>query len=177
VQLYLCHNLGNKSYIYIYIYICLTGILPTTYHSCNKYILILYDYDSNSVLSAPMKNRGDREIVCTFDFLIQYLIIRGLIPSLQRLYNEAYFALRNYLTKQGIDFEIAPPHIRHRNNAEHAIQIFKSHSIAGLCSVDPKFPLKLWDKLLPHAAITLNILRKSRINPFMSAYAPTQCTL
>jgi hypothetical protein len=37
--------------------------------------------------------------------------------------------------------------------------------------VDPTFPLQLWDKLLPQATITLNLLRKSRINPRMSAYA------
>jgi hypothetical protein len=37
--------------------------------------------------------------------------------------------------------------------------------------VDPTFPLKLWDKLLPQATITLNLLQKSRINPRMSAYA------
>jgi hypothetical protein len=37
--------------------------------------------------------------------------------------------------------------------------------------VDPTFPLKLWDNLLLQATITLNLLRKSRINPRMSAYA------
>jgi hypothetical protein len=37
--------------------------------------------------------------------------------------------------------------------------------------VDPTFPLKLWDKLLQQATITLNLFRKSRINPRMSAYA------
>jgi hypothetical protein len=37
--------------------------------------------------------------------------------------------------------------------------------------VDPSFPLNVWDRLLPQATITLNILRKSRINPRMSAYA------
>jgi hypothetical protein len=41
------------------IYTGITGRFPTTSLSGNKYILILYDYDSNSVLSAPMKNRGD----------------------------------------------------------------------------------------------------------------------
>jgi hypothetical protein len=51
----------------------------------NKYILILYDYDSNSVLSSPMKNRGDKDMVRAFDLLIQSLIIRGLKPSLQPL--------------------------------------------------------------------------------------------
>jgi hypothetical protein len=153
------------------IYTDLTGILPTTSLSGNKYILILYDYDSNSVLSAPMKNRGDKDMVRAFDLLIQSLIICGLKPHLQRLDNEASLALRNYLTKQGIDYQLAPPHIHRRNNAERAIQTFKNHFIAGLCSADPNFPLKLWDTRLPQATITLNLLRKSIINPRMSAYA------
>jgi hypothetical protein len=50
------------------------------------------------------------------------------------------------------------------------IQNFKNHFIAGLYSVDPNFPLKLWDKLLTQATITLNLLRKSWISPPMSAY-------
>jgi hypothetical protein len=146
------------------IYSDITGRFPTTSLSEKKYILILYDYDINSVLSAPMKNRGDKEIVRAFDFLIQSLIIRGLKPHLQRLDNEASLALRNYLTKQDISCQLAPPHIHRRNNAERAIQTFKNHFISGLCSVDPTFPLKLWYKLLPHATITLNLLRKSRID-------------
>jgi hypothetical protein len=143
----------------------------TTSMSGNKYILILYDYDTNSFLSAPMKNRGDKEMVRAFDFLIQSLIIHGLKPNLERLDNEASFALRNYLTQQGITYQLAPPHIHRRNNAERAIQRLKNQVIAGLCSVDPTFPLKLWDKLLPQATITLNLLQKSIINPLMSAYA------
>jgi hypothetical protein len=89
------------------IYTYLTGRFPTTSLSGNKYILILYGYDSNSVLSAPMKNRGDKYMVRAFDLLIQSLIIRGLKPHLQRLDNEASLALRNYLTKQGINYQLA----------------------------------------------------------------------
>jgi hypothetical protein len=151
------------------IYKQLTG--RSTSLSVNKYILIIYDYDSNNVLSVPMKNRGDKDMVRAFDLLIQSLIICGLKPHLQRLDNEASLALRNYLTKQGIEYQLAPPYIHRRNNAERAIQTFKNHFIAGLCSVDPNFSLKLWYKLLPQATITLNLLRKSRINPRMSAYA------
>jgi hypothetical protein len=110
-------------------------------------------------------------MVRAFDLLIQSIIIRGLKHSLERLDNEASLELRNYLTIQGIDYQLAPPHIKRRNNAERAIQTFKNHFIAGLCSVDPNFPLKLWDKLLPQAIITLNLLIKSRINPRMSSYA------
>jgi hypothetical protein len=110
-------------------------------------------------------------MVRAFDILIQSLILRGLKPLLQCLDNEASLALRNYLTKQGITYQLVPPHIHRINNAERAVQTFKNHFIAGLCSVDPNFPLKLWDKLLPQAIITLNLLWKSRINPRMSAYA------
>jgi hypothetical protein len=154
-----------------HIYTDLTGRFPTTSLSGNKYILILYDYDSNIVLSAPMKNRGDKDMVRAFDLLIQSLVIRGLKSFLQQLENEASLALRNYLTKQGISYLLAPPHIHRRNNAERAIHTFKNHFIVGLCFVDPTFPLKLCDKFLPQATIMLNILRKSRINPRMSACA------
>jgi hypothetical protein len=127
------------------IYTDITGIFPTTSISGNKYILILYDYEINSVLSDHMKIgvTSDKEMVRAFDLLMQSLIIRGLKPSLQRLDNEESLALRNCLAKQGIDYQLAPPHIHRRENAERAIQTFKNHFIAGLCSVDPNFTLKL----------------------------------
>jgi hypothetical protein len=42
---------------------------------------------------------------------------------------------------------------------------FKNHFIAGLCSTDKNFPMYLWDRLLPQAILTLNLLRGSQINP------------
>ena len=70
-----------------------------------------------------------------------------------------------------IDFQLVPPGLHRRNAAERAIRTFKNHFIAGLCSVDKHFPLHFWDKLLPQAELTLNLLRGSRINPKLSAYA------
>jgi hypothetical protein len=166
-----CHYIYATTLETNQIYSDLTCRFATTSLSGNTYILIMYDYDSNSVLSTPMKNRSDKEMVRAFDFLIQSLILRGLKPRLQRLDNEASLALRNYLTQQGITYQLSPQHMHRRNNAERAIQTFKNRFVAGLCSVDPTFPLKLWDKLLSQATITINLLRKSRINPRMSAYA------
>jgi hypothetical protein len=40
--------------------------------------------------------------------------------------------------------------------------------VAGLSSVDPAFPLHLWDRLLPQAEITLNLLQTSRLHPQLS---------
>jgi hypothetical protein len=60
----------------------------------------------------------------------------------------------------------------HRRNAsERAIQEFKNHFIAGIFSIDPNFPLRLWDRFLSQATITLNMLRQSSINPMVSAYS------
>jgi hypothetical protein len=109
---FICAAIMETNQIYTY----LTGRFPTTSLIGNKYILILYYYDSNSVLSAPIKNRGDKDMVRAFDLLIQSLIICGLKPSVQRLDNEASLALRNYLTKQGIDYQLAPLYIHRRMN-------------------------------------------------------------
>jgi hypothetical protein len=43
--------------------------------------------------------------------------------------------------------------------------------VVGLSSVDPTFPLHLWDILLPQAEITLHLLRTSRLYPQLSAEA------
>lgn len=50
-----------------------------------------------------------------------------------------------------------PPGIHRANAAERAIRTFKNHMIAGISTTDP--------------IITLNLLRASRINPRLSAYA------
>jgi hypothetical protein len=43
--------------------------------------------------------------------------------------------------------------------------------VAGLSSVYPTFPLHLWDRLLPQAEITLNLLRTSILHPQLSSAA------
>jgi hypothetical protein len=64
---------------------------------------------------------------------------------------------------------LVPPYSHRRNSAERAIRSFKDHLIARLCSTDKSFTIHLWDRLLPQAVITLNMLRTSRINPKLSA--------
>jgi hypothetical protein len=86
-----------------------------------------------------------------------------------KLDNEASKLLKTYLHHQDITFQLVPPYSHRRNSAERAIRSFKDHLIAGLCSTDKSFPMHLWDRLLPQAVITLNMLRTSRINPKLSA--------
>jgi hypothetical protein len=83
--------------------------------------------------------------------------------------SEASKLLKDYLDEQYINFQLVPPYCHRSNAAERAIHSFKDHLIAGLCSTDKAFPMHLWDRLLPQAIITLNMLRTSTINPKISA--------
>jgi hypothetical protein len=72
--------------------------------------------------------------------------------------NEASAALRSYLTENDMTYQLVHPHCHSRNAAERVIRTFKEHFVAGLASVDPDFSMHLWDRLLPQAEITLNLL-------------------
>jgi hypothetical protein len=99
----------------------------------------------------------------------QELVARGLKPKLMKRDNEASKLLKTYLHQQDITFQLVPPYVHRRNSAERAIRSFTDHLIAGLCSTDKSFPMYLWDRLLPQAVMTLNMLRTSIINPKLSA--------
>jgi hypothetical protein len=79
--------------------------------------------------------------------------------------------LKNFFTVNNIAYQLVPPRCHRRNAAERAISNFKEHFVAGISSVDPSFPMHLWDRLLPQAEITLNLLRTSRLHPQLSTAA------
>jgi hypothetical protein len=137
----------------------------------NRYTFCLYDYDSNYIDSEPIKNREAQSIVEAYKTSFNRLKQAGLTPKLCRLDNECSTTLKQYFHQEEVEFQLAPPYIHRRNAAERAIRTFKNHFIAGLASTDKEFPLHLWDRLIPQALLTLNLLRGSRINPHLSAQA------
>lgn len=54
---------------------------------------------------------------------------------------------------------------------ERAILTFKSYFKVGMASLDPDYPIRKWDRLLPQAETMLNLLRSARLNPKLSAHA------
>jgi hypothetical protein len=66
-----------------------TGIFPIVSSKGNKYIMVLYDYDSNAILAKPIKDRTEPELLKAFQFMEQELVARGLKPKLMKLDNEA----------------------------------------------------------------------------------------
>ena len=90
-------------------------------------------------------------------------------PKMHILDNEASNAFKAAI-RENCDLQLVPPDTHRRNLAERAIQTFKSHFISILAGVDQSFPMNLWDRLVPQAVITLNLLRQSHKNPAISAY-------
>jgi hypothetical protein len=133
--------------------------------------MVCYVYDCNYVKVIPMKSRSASEWVKAYDHINKELTAKGFKPKLQTLDNEASTALKNFFTVNNVEYQLVPPHCHRRNYAERAIRTFKEHLVAGLYSVDPTFPLHLWDRILPQAEITLNLLRTSRLHPQLSTVA------
>jgi hypothetical protein len=157
-------NVDGKSYS------DLTGRFPCKSELGNLYVMVLYAYDANAILVEPIKNRSDSKKLKAMELLINRAN-KGTTLKVQWMDNEASAAMKQLLQNNfGMQFQLAPPHMHRINAAERAIRTFKNHFVAGLCSTDPNFPLRLWDRLLPQAEITLNLLRSARSNSKISAH-------
>ena len=95
----------------------------------------------------------------------------GLAVDLQILDNEASATCKEAITvKWKAKFQLVPPDMHCRNQAERAIRTLKSHFLSILAGVDSAFPPYLWDLLLPQAELTLNLLQQSTLNSGISAW-------
>ncbi len=147
-----------------------TGKFPVQSSRGNTSLMVMYDIDANAIDAEPIRGHHDGQMIPAYQNLWKR-INRGRVnkPSLHILDNEASDAFKNAI-KENCNLQLVPPDTHRRNLAERAIQTFKSHFIAILAGVDPTFPMNLWDRLVPQAVMTLNLLRQSRKNPSISAY-------
>ena len=97
--------------------------------------------------------------------ILSTLTIIGNQPNLHTLDNEASSSLRQGFLNNNIKYHMLPPHLRRRNEAKRSIQTFKAHCITCLCVANPGYPEKYWDRFLPQATFTLNLLRNCRFDP------------
>ena len=103
--------------------------------------------------------------------LVQYLIDRGLKPSALRIDNECHKALHDFFRAKNVNFQLCLSNDHCTNQSEKEIDTWKFQFLAGISGVDPNFSIHLWCRLLLHATQTLNLLRRSRIKPRLSAEA------
>jgi hypothetical protein len=147
------------------------GAFPHTSQRGNRYIMVAIHLDANYIFAEPMKNRTEGEMIRVYQKIINRMKAAGLGIKKHVLDNECSAAMKSCIQGNGISYELVPPGQHRRNQAERAIQTFKSHFISILAGGDDKFPLSLWCHLLEPAELTLNLLRQSQITPNVSAFA------
>ena len=153
------------------IYMDQTGRFPVTSSKGNKYILVAYHCDSNTIRAEPLKTRSGLDLKSEYQKMHSLLNNRGLIPHLHILDNECPNVLKTFMREVNEQFQLVPTHIHRRNSSEQAIRTFKKHFIAGLSSTHKEFPLHIWSRLIPHVIITLNLVQQYCMNPKLSGYA------
>ena len=147
-----------------------TGRFPIKSSRGNQYLMVAYIHDANAIMAVPIKNRSEQSLVDGYKEIYEKLTTSGLQPRLHISDNECSAAFKRFLAVHDIKLQLVPPYDHRTNPAERAIGTFKAHFIAGLASLPPQFPMHLWDRLIEHATITLNLLRASRLHPTISAY-------
>ena len=66
------------------IYSDLTGKLPFKYLRGNRYFMVMYDYNSNAILTEALKNLGVQSITNAHETLYNILSTKGLKPRFQK---------------------------------------------------------------------------------------------
>ena len=130
-------TLADKQQGTLYTYA--TGALPARSMDANQYYFIAYDYDTNYIFAEPIPNVTDETIITTFKTIYKTLVAKGHKPLLNITDNQATKPLKKFLKEKKCKWQFVEPNNHRVNAAERAIQTFKNHFIAGLCSSNPNF--------------------------------------
>ena len=71
-----------------------TGSFPNTSSRGRKYVMVLYDYDSNAIISEPLILRSEHELIRAYSDLHTHLSNFGLTTQVQMLENECPAGLK-----------------------------------------------------------------------------------
>jgi len=118
-----------------------------------------------------MRTKTKESILEAYTDVYNTLRSAGLKTQLQIMDNECSELLKEFMRTEDIAHQQVPPGNHRANAAERAIRTAKNHFIAGISTTPGNFPVRQWDKMLPQAEITLNLMRGSRLNPKLSAWA------
>eukprot|EP00804_Cyclotella_cryptica_P020002 CCRYP_007863-RA/>CCRYP_007863-RA protein AED:0.32 eAED:0.31 QI:0/0/0/1/0/0/3/0/485 len=106
----------------------------------NRYQMILYHVDSNSIWAEPTKNKTEVELILARNRALQSMKACGIHPTRQVLDNEISATYKSAITNSGMSYQLVPPNDHRRNIAEKAIQTWKDHFVAIISGTDNKFP-------------------------------------
>ena len=148
-----------------------TGMFPRISNKGMKYVCIFYIYDANYIKSVPIKSREKKELLRAYQEVYAFCQQRGFAPKLHKLDNETSKEVEAFVAEQQAEIQYTPPDMHRTNPAERAIQTWKSCKKSSLASVPTDFPLALWCRMCTQVDLSVNIVRKCRQNPLLSAWA------
>ncbi|KAL7487503.1 hypothetical protein ACHAW6_013082 [Cyclotella cf. meneghiniana] len=120
-----------------------TGQFPVRSQAGNKYIMVMVEIDSSTILVEPIKNRTDTKLTRAYSALMLRLQRAGVTPHKHVLDNEISTAMKDLIQDTyKMTLELIPPGCNHRNAAEVAIHNFKSQFLSILAGVADDFLLK-----------------------------------
>ena len=146
-----------------------TGKFPFISSRGNKYIMVLYHVDSNSIWAEPMKNRTEGEMILARANALERMHAVGIKP-IHQVFDKASKEYQQAITESGMTFQKVPPDDHRRNVAERAIQTWKDHFISAFSGTASDFPTHLWCQLLPQMEKQLCLLRQTNANPNVCTY-------
>ncbi len=121
-----------------------TGQFPIRSLRGNKYIMVMVEIDSNTILVEPMKNCKDAKMIWAYNALLLQLKQASIIPKKHVLDNKVSDNMKNHIGDTcKLDMELVPPGCHRRNAAEVAIRNFKAHFLGILAGVANNFPPNL----------------------------------
>ena len=137
-------------------------------------ILIMYNSDFNYIHIGLCKGKSAAAYRETYlkglAILYKTSKCKELHHKIEVLDNVMSIDLKKLFDDLHIKAELVPPNNHRRNIAERMMRTTKNHIIAMFASCDPFFPPEALPYLIPQAEITLNLMRKSNIDPTKSAY-------
>ena len=133
-------------------------------------MMVMEDSDAGPLLAIAIKSRKKEHLLSGFIEMHDTLRKAGINPVLHQIDNEFLKKLIEEIKSRRLKYQIAPRGNHRTITAERGIQTLKNHFISVLYGCDPTFPKNQWDRVLPVAVLTLNMLKPSRINPANSAY-------
>eukprot|EP00956_Cyclotella_meneghiniana_P022012 scaffold40896_cov41-Cyclotella_meneghiniana.AAC.1 len=144
---------------------------PVSSYKGNTVMFVAYDYRSNGIFIRPMKSNSNESMIAAFTDVYDSLTSKGLKPKLNVMDNACSKAVEAYIRSTGADIQLVNADDHRVNASERAIQTWKNHWAEGMRTVDENCPMQLWDEWVEQGQDTLNLLRASRVNPKLSAYA------
>lgn len=152
------------------VYVDITG--KFSYQSARQawYVLIMRCSDTNYIHAEPLTSRKATEISRAFTAGLEFFKEKGVVHKHVKMDNETSTIFEDVLRKYNLDIQYVPPDTHRQNPAERDIRTFKNHFISVLATADKDYPINEWDRLIPHAEMTLNLLRGSHLKKELSAW-------